>query len=184
MPARSLCILYGLNEGPGIGKKFEAACRRAGFTLTRDARNADVIFAHSGGCFLIPPDTHAQKILLVGLPYWPRRLWVVATAKKVALEFKTYRGQRKLGEWAGKWLYHARYFLNLRAAWQMARNQSYKNPWNSKNPQIIIRNREDAYSSFRLLDIHFQGPRVFISLPGQHDDCWVNSEIYVKLMLI
>lgn len=107
-----------------------------------------------------------------------------AAAKKVALEFKQYQQQRKLAVWAHKWLHHARYFFNFRAAVRMGLNRRVNKPWNSPHEQIILRNRDDAYSSFRLLDINFRGPRTFISLPGQHDDCWVSPEIYVKLMLI
>jgi len=87
-----------------------------------------------------------------------------------------------LGRWARKWLYHIRYALNFGAAVRMAINRSPRNAWNSTQPQIIIRNQHDAYCSPEVFDIAFNGPRTFITFPGQHDDCWDNPKPYVDLL--
>jgi hypothetical protein len=180
--SQSVCILYGLNEGPATGRQFVAACRRAGFGIVRDPVTADIIFAHSGGCLLVPSKTHAQLITMVGVPYWPGRPWLVCTAIKIWREFRLYRRQHRLKHWAHKWTCYFRYARKFKAGWRMAVSLSPDNPWNSSQHQVIVRNRHDVYCSPHILKLSFRGPRTFISLPGEHDDCWDNPQRYVELV--
>ena len=165
-----------------MGKKFKQACIAAGFDYVKDPRNADIIVAHSGGCFLLPDDLEGKLIFQIGLPYWPGKPWLVATWQKVRLELQVYRGRKQLRSWVIKWLQHIRYAFNVPAFWRMVRNRDTDKPWNNAYRQVIVRNRDDAYSSPSLLDIIFRGPRVFISLPGGHDDIWQNPKPYVDLL--
>jgi hypothetical protein len=182
MKSRSVCIIYGLNEGPAMGRELCKSLREAGFTISDNPATADVIFAHSGGCYLIPQQNQAKLIVLAGLPYWPGRPWVIATTLKVWQEARAYNQLGQSGSWALKWLFHIRYAFNLRAAIRMALNRTLDKPWNSTQPQIIVRNRHDAYCGPDLSEVPFKGPRTFISLPGEHDDCWENPERYVNLL--
>jgi hypothetical protein len=180
--SKQVCIIYGLNEGPAMGRKLARAFERAGFTMITDAASADIVFAHSGGCFLIPPQNRAQLVILVGVAYWPHRPWLLATFRKVQMEIVLYFTQHRLREWGRKWLYHLRYAFNLQAALRMARNQPLTRSWNSVQPQIIVRNQDDVYCSPDICSAAFRGPRSFVALPGQHDDCWDNPEPYIRLV--
>jgi hypothetical protein len=166
----TICILYGLNEGPGIGKQFEHACVQAGLRITEEPAVADIIFAHSGGCLLIPPTNQAETVVLVGIPYWPGRPWLFATVIKVWHEWIAYRKQ------------HQRYTADIAAAWRMLLNLSPSKPWNSTQRQFVVRNRSDAYCCPEIFTINFRGPRSFVSLPGQHDDCWLHPKPYIDLI--
>ena len=180
--SRTVCVLYGLNEGQAMGRKFADACVHAGFNLVRDPAAADIIFAHSGGCLLVPADNQARLIVMAGLPYWPGRPWLVCLATKVRREFRLYRRQHRLRQWARKWTYHLHYALNLKAGLRMAANLGPDKPWNSAQQQVILRNRHDAICSPHILDLPSGGPRTFISLPGEHDDCWDNPGPYINLL--
>lgn len=180
--SRSVCILYGLNEGPYMGRALRVTLLQAGFTITTDPLAADIIFAHSGGCLLVPPNNKARLIMQVGIPYWPGRLWLAGLARKVRREAALYRQERRLGQWGRKWLHHFLYAFNVPASVRMAQNLSYTKPWNSRQPQIVIRNQFDEFCSPDIVQAPFNGPRTFISLPGGHDDCWDHPEPYVSLL--
>lgn len=179
---RKICVLYGLNEGPLMGRLFTAACQDAGFSVVRSPAEADIIVAHSGGCFLVPAQHRAQLVILIGLPYWPGGSWLSCTIVKVRREFQLYRKQHRLQRWLCKWTYHFRYALNLKAGLQMAQNLDLESAWNSPQHQVLIRNRYDVYCLPGVLDVPFKGPRTFISLPGEHDDCWDNPKPYLNLI--
>ncbi len=52
-----------------MGRKLVTSLKQAGFTITKNPSAADIVFAHSGGCLLIPVDNRAQLIMQVGTPY-------------------------------------------------------------------------------------------------------------------
>ncbi len=165
-----------------MGRQLVKALKQAGFTMVSDASQADVIIAHSGGCYLVPEHNRARLIVQIGLAYWPGHIWLLSTVRKVAREISAARHEHRLGEWGRKWLYHMLYAFNLGPALRMARNHAATKPWNSPQRQIIVRNRHDVYCSPEVYKLAFRGPRAFISLPGEHDDCWDHPERYVSLL--
>lgn len=179
---RSVCILYGINEGPATGKQFVCELEQAGFTVSNDPTTADIIFAHSGGCYLIPPRNRAKHVVLAGIAYWPHRPWLLATARKSWREATAYYREHRLSHLVYKWFCYLRYAFKPRSVLRMALNRSASRPWNSTQPQIIIRNRHDVYCCPEVYEMPFRGPRTFISFPGEHDDCWDHPERYVHLL--
>lgn len=179
---QTVCIIYGITEGPATGQQLQAALERAGFEIVHNPTEATIIFAHSGGCLLVPPKNNAKLIIMSGLPYWPGRPWAYATGIKIWREYRHYRLRHAMKQWFHKLAIHMRYMLNLRAALLMAANLSVDKPWNSRQHQVILRNRHDTYCSPDVLRLPFKGSRTFISLSGEHDDCWENPIPYVNLI--
>lgn len=165
-----------------MGRTFRAASRKAGFTLTRNVRTADVIFAHSGGCLLLPAEVSAHVIVLVGLAFWPGQSWLTATKRHLASENAAMRAHRTYIAWLLKWLVRGVYIWRIDRTIKMGRNQNLHAAWNSNKQQIFIRNKEDAYLTPDIASYDFKGPRTFISLPGSHDDCWDNPQPYINLI--
>jgi len=178
----TIAILHGFAEGPVTSTKFEEMCRRAGYRVTYDLNDADIIFAHSGGCYLIPPQNRARLVVMVGLPYWPGRPLPISLIIKVWREFRQARSGQQFAQRLRKLWYQTRYAGAFRTIRQMAQNQRLSSPWNSRQPQIIVRNRYDAYCTPNVAAAPFKGARTFISLPGEHDDCWDNPERYLDLI--
>lgn len=177
-----VCIVYGLNEGPTMGKPLVSVCEKAGFEIVDNPAEADLIFAHSGGCLLIPPDNRAKAIVMVGLPFWPGRPWIVSTLVKIWREGRSYHHNHRLKQWLIKWTHHFRYAAGLKSGWRMAVNRAFDKPWNADRHEIILRNHYDAYCTPNVHRLPFNGPRTFISLPGGHDDCWDNPKPYLRLL--
>jgi hypothetical protein len=175
--SQTICILYGLNEGPGLAKKFQRACRAAGLNVIQDPAQADIIFAHSGGCLLVPPTNRAKKIVQVGVPYWPGRPRIVSITIKVWREMQTYRERGILAQWLRKSGWNLCYTVNVRRHWRMLCNLS------PSKHQYIVRNQDDSSCHPDIANmIVFRGPRTFISLPGGHDDCWLHPKPYIDLI--
>ena len=171
-----------MNEGPAIAVAFTQACKRAGFRVINDPTTADIIFAHSGGCMLIPPDNSAQTVVLVGIPYWPGRSLLISTITKIRRDFASHIQRHARRAFLMKCIYHVRYSMQLYREWLMFTQLPLDRPWNNRQRQIIVRNRFDMYCVPSVFDAPFNGPRVFISLPGEHDDCWSNPHRYIELL--
>jgi hypothetical protein len=178
----TICILYGINEGPGIGRAFEIACQKRKLHIVHDPAAADTIFAHSGGCLLVPVENQAKLIMQVGIPYWPGRVWLFATGLKIWREANLYHQEHQLRAWGRKLLWHARYAGNLGPAFRMARSLNPSRPWNNSQYQVVVRNRNDVYCCPEVHQVVYKGPRAFVSLPGEHDDCWEHPERYLDLL--
>lgn len=181
-PKYSVCIIYGVNEGPAMARQFKKVFHDAGFIFTSNIMEATIIFAHSGGALLLPPDLPAKLIILAGPAYWPGRTWLGATWRHLKAERATYRAERAYIKQVLKWLYRSVYFFKLRTTVRMKHSQRLDAPWNSSSRQIILRNHYDEYSSPEFASFEFYGERKFISLPGGHDDCWDHPEVYAALI--
>jgi hypothetical protein len=178
---KSICILYGFCEGPRIGKRFEDAVRSANFRITRDPQQADVIVAHSGGCFILPKAHHAQLILLIGLPYWPGKSIATALLEKIRLDISTHRQNRSLAQWLRKTTWNSWYFWNTANNRRMLLGKRTGEHWQATHA-MLVRNRNDVTCTPDPEDLHFEHPPALLSLFGQHDDCWIHPETYLAII--
>ncbi len=85
---KTLAILYGLFEGPLIGKRFIDECKRRGYDVIDDASKADVIVAHSGGWLFLPPNNQATRIVLIDVSHKSHRSIVRKFAGRMAYDFR------------------------------------------------------------------------------------------------
>lgn len=171
-----VCILYGWTEGQAHGKKFRAALRQAGLTITRHVDQADVIVAHSGGSFLLPERSHAQLVLLIGLPYWPGRHPLRNLPTKIRQELRDLAWYRKSFFSTYYLLTRPRRWIRMWQGWKHQRLPAYE-----KSTIVLIRNHNDAFmhptDATSLADDQNWQLR---TLPGQHDDLWTNPGPYVR----
>ena len=66
--SKKVGIVYGWAEGPWEAKQFIQQVKISGYEVTQDLVSADILIAHSLGCFLIPANSRAKLILLIGMP--------------------------------------------------------------------------------------------------------------------
>jgi hypothetical protein len=165
-----------------MGRELVRSLEGAGFTLTRNPSDADIIFAHSGGCFLVPADTAARLVFMVGLPYWPGRPLLASAGIKVWRDWKLNRQRHTIRQWARKCVFHVRYALKFKDTIRMAINRSTHNSSSSNRHRIIVRNHYDAYCTPHVQHAIGNSCRTFVALPGEHDDCWDNPERYLELI--
>jgi hypothetical protein len=173
----SVCILYGFCEGPHVAAQLMAATTAAGFQLTRDATAADIIFAHSGGCYLVPAKHQAQLIMLVGMSGTPG----LANLRKAWLDLHTQHRAGTLWHFAVKTFWNGVYIWNMPQNWRMLRGWQHGTQRTLTNV-IAIRNKDDMTTPAELSHFTFDHPPALISLSGQHDECWERPTPYVDIV--
>jgi hypothetical protein len=173
-----LCIVYGFCEGPRIGERFEQAFRRAGFSLVREPRRADIIVAHSGGCFELRGGLEQKLVVYIGLPYHPGTTMLGALGRKIWRDFRAYRRSRSVAAWLGKTWWNMLYFWNFAHNWRMWRGRQAA-AWRDAPHVVLIRNEYDPFCTPAAGSIPFIHTPAVVLMPGQHDDCWLRPQPYV-----
>lgn len=176
--SKKVKIIYGWAEGPWHGKRLRAELKKSGYTVTRSIKHADILIAHSGGCFLLPESGNANLILLIGLPYWPKKSPLRSMREKVKDELRDLY-------WYKKTVCNGYYFLSRP---KKLLKVSYK--WkkqlfpNHETAEIIaIRNQKDSFAHPTDTNALAQERGWKLQLfDGGHDDIWKNPKPYVRLL--
>jgi hypothetical protein len=178
MEYMNVCIIYGWSEGHRHGAALRKALCEAGFNITTQPLTADIIIAHSIGCYFIPKQSTAKLILMVGLPHWPHKSIVRSTRQKIFNEAKSKW-------WYRKTLINVYYFFVHPNNWlqmpQTVKRQQLELPKNSN--VLLIRNEYDNYLHPTLgAKLAIAHGWSYAELPGHHDDLWSNPRPYVTLI--
>ncbi|MDB5182703.1 MAG: hypothetical protein JWO47_487 [Candidatus Saccharibacteria bacterium] len=164
---------------------MQAALLKSGYTLEKNIEKANIVIAHSGGVFFLPLTEKSQTIVLIGPPYWPGKPILLCMAQKIHLDFHARQQEKKLGYWFIKTFWNGIYtVIDLLRAYMLlsyVRKHDLKDRLPNKKI-IIIRNKNDAWCSPDLMDIPHKNPITFFELPGEHDDCWIHPEPYIKIL--
>lgn len=173
-------ISYGFAEGPGNARRMIKFLKQSGFSITRKLHEADIIIAHSGGCFLIPENGRANIVMMIDLPYWPGKHPRIGFKEKLKLEPRDR-------DWLKKSLINFMYFF----AWPNRWYRMYKAwgqvrvPSKANYPSIIaVRDEHDTFmhpiESEALAEKHGWHTH---TLRGEHDDLWANPRPYIDILL-
>ena len=182
-----VAILYGFGEGDYHGRAFVRKLREAGFDVVRQAKDADIVITHSGGCFFMPPLDH-QKFVIINPPYWPGKSLSVSTIQKVSIDFIDFARDGKILQWFWKTtvnLVHVfRYIFKTLTITLHAHRKRFYEALRDENT-IIIRSSHDTFLSpdaEQLLEAKTGHSVPLYTLPGHHDSCWRNPDPYIKLI--
>jgi hypothetical protein len=173
-------ISYGLAGGPAHARKLKRHLHQAGYVQSRQVAKADIIIAHSGGCWLIPELAKPRLVIYVGMPLAqanPRQTWLAAQDAMLK------HGQLKhsLRTRAKNTFYTLRQpRRNLKITRMAKTAQPIIFPGSST---VFIANRHDPWprspQTQEYLDNYDWS---FLSLPGPHDDIWEHSERYAVII--
>lgn len=177
----SICILYGFCEGPHSGRRLTRLLQQAGYTLSSDPQTADIVLAHSGGCFVIPPTPQAKRLIMIGLPFTPGKSTARALLEKNRAEFRYFRRQHHLVAWLHKLCWHSLYFWKMPTNFRMLQAQRQGAFWQLQRV-TVIRNRDDLCCTPDCTALMFGQPPALIALSGQHDDLWLHPEPYLDII--
>jgi hypothetical protein len=186
MSKPTVSIIYGFGEGEWHGRAFRSALQMAGFSTNHQPATADIVIAHSAGCFYLPNERQDQLTILIGPSYWPGKPLIVSFWQKVSWDFKDYRRRGMTAAWFYKTLRNTLYIIGgTRKARLMIKNTRRQNFYAALRNKwtVIIRNQDDSWltpNAKALLGS--KATFSFHELPGQHDDCWINPEPYVRLL--
>lgn len=183
-PQLSFAISYGFLGRPAHGKQISRLLRHEGYIPAPDIASADIVLAHSAGCWLINDMTQAKLVIYVGMPLAqdrPRQTFRRASSRNIHtfISNRHFLSVLKIG------LYSLYYGLR-----QPVRNleivKAVKNAQFNINPDtctVFIANRHDPWpQSVRLQQYLKKQDWAFVSLPGSHDNVWEHPERYVAII--
>lgn len=184
---KSVYLLYGLGEGPVIARNFIKAAKAGGYTISSDIKKADIVFAHSGGCYLIvPAKTSAKLVILNGIPYWPAKPILKSVAEKIRFDYYQKKRSDDVGFWVRKTIWNNYYMLrhpvNGYKMWKGWRNKTL--PLAVKNQKIIaVKNADDPFSTQAIYkELASVNNWQVLELRGGHDEVWDDPAPVLKLM--
>lgn len=171
-------IAYGWPEGKWHGKKLRRALNDFNYQVVKLPEEADIIIAHSTGCYMLPPKVKAKLILLIGLPNWPNRSHIKRTRSKVGLEAKDW-------QWLQKTFWHVIYALfqpvrlyNVYKAYKIRCVPMYES-----TQVILVRNEQDTYMEKGVSEkLAKERNWSYQNLKGQHDDVWEDPLVYTEII--
>jgi hypothetical protein len=165
---KKIAIIFGIAEGNYHAKDFIAACKAAGLLLT-NAQDADILFAHSGGCFVVPQSSKA-KIVLIGVSPWQDINTFKCLVKKLRTDTPSLMGL----------FWHIWYlFTKPLHNYRMLTGKVLPRP----DTSVVIWNNDDVYfpsEKANLLESRGYEVRYF---EGGHDDIWHNPAKYIELVV-
>jgi len=175
--AKKIYISYGLLEGPLISKYFREVALKHGYSVVKNFEETDVIIGHSAGCYNIPKSKNIKLILLVGPPTLTHNTYTLASqiTKKLKYELK----QNGLKHTAKKNLKNLYYIFGVKKMILLRRKTlERKIPINNT---VLVRNKHDVFNNYQTY-IDSISSHTVLSLPGDHDDIWINPETYLQLL--
>lgn len=185
---KTVAIVPGWAEGSWQSRKLAQELAAAGFKVTDKIEQADIIIAHSLGCYMLPRDIKNKTILLIGLPFWPNRSTIYSLMAKLRNELKYHRKNKNFGWWLNKLSHNCWYLINnpmLRyIGYGFSKLSSTSLPDGTRNKVLLVRPADDTFCHpdvQKLLPI--AEDYNFKQLAGAHDDCWFKPQPYIDLLL-
>jgi hypothetical protein len=179
--ALSYSFSYGFLGGALHARKFKRQMQSAGYNYVLEPQNADIIIAHSAGCWLIPKNSRPKLIVYVGMPLnqsEPRKTILAANAARV----KELRDRRYILPLQLKSMYHGlrQPVRNIR----IVKSAKQLKPVIIKSAGVVfIANRHDPWTQDKKLETYLiKQPWAFINLPGAHDHIWEQPKFYIDII--
>lgn len=177
-------IVYGFLGGPAHGRELLSALKDIGLKPVRETEAADIIIAHSAGCWLIPARSTARLVIFIGMPLAqdnPAKTFREANLQNIRTSLK---GQNIIAWFRGLVLdlYYA--VMQPKRNWLIIRRARNVQPVIlPEAAHVFIANRYDPWLRSKQLDkLLDSGNWSFINLPGSHADIWKNPEHYASII--
>ncbi len=176
----TFAICYGLGGGPMHARNFLSLMKGAKITPAQKVGEADIIIAHSGGCWLIPKTAKPKLVVYVGMPLEqdnPRQAWRASNAAMFKSDGVVYGLINRL-----KNLYYClrQPIRNLKLIGMSKTAQPVILP---KAQAIFITNRDDAWPRPNKIKKYINKyDWAYISLTGAHDDIWHHPAQYIDII--
>jgi hypothetical protein len=183
---KSVALIEGFAGGPLHTREFRESLEKAGFKVIKDKKRADVVIAHSAGCYAVPKDAKADLLMLIGPPYWPQQ----PVTKRFVKHLKSSK------DFAVRH-YGWKYFFQKKALEIYYSLVRHKYLWlglinhkrldfliHSDKNIILIRNKDDPFCSPEIKKVVERLKNIkYVELPGVHDDYVKNPQPYIDLLL-
>lgn len=184
--SRKVKIAYGIFAGERNGRRLRRALRQAGYGITRKFGDADIIIAHSAGCFWLPPASKSQHYLLIDPPYWPGRAVGERARSRARTNFRFRTYGYPLRYWLARNLwglyYAARDLPRTVRIVRFAAKYDLEAIVRGRNV-TLVRNEHDDWLTPDLERLQTVNPQLrTVEMPGDHDHFSYHPEAYVHLL--
>lgn len=181
----NVAVIPGWAGGKWHTRQFEKTLIEHGYKITARI-DADVIIAHSVGCYDLPAKTPARYYILIDPPYWPGKSILRRFAEKQRQDNRHLRdtlGRRYL---ARKFIWGAWYVITrpryIYLAVASKSDLNFLNGLKDKNV-LVVRNQSDQMCAPEIKVALAAYPWVyFTEVPGEHDDYYTNPTAYIPLL--
>jgi hypothetical protein len=179
-------IQYGVLSGERNGVRIRKQLKHAGYQVVKKRSTADIIIAHSAGCFWLPDAPTVQKLVLIDPPYWPGRTIRERGKVRVRTNFKF----REYGYAFRYWLIRniwGIYYL-IRDAKRTRRIVKHATAFDLPSiirghTVILVRNEHDDWLTPDLGPLMQAHPKLQIRyMPGDHEHFIYHPKAYVDLL--
>lgn len=180
----TFALSYGFVEGAAHGRKISRMLKKAGFEPAKSLAKADVIIAHSAGCWLLPENAKPQLMIYIGMPLpltSAQKLWLKANWMNIK-SFLAKGHVLKMFRVAALNTYyalrHTRRTIDIIQGVKTAKPTVFKGALT-----IFIANQHDPWPhSAKLSDYIEREDWTFLSLPGAHNNIWIHPAYYVDII--
>lgn len=184
---KTVALMYGFTEGQWHGRLFRKELSRRGYKLVADPHQADIVIAHSGGCYYVPLDLHPdQLVVLIDPTYWPHKSLATRARTMTLRLIRAIRpGNRPLYH-LQKTTHNLGYLLRHGDKNQAMIRRAHKYNLEAEISHtriILVRNHDDPWLTPDLKHLKKINPRLkLVELPGEHDDLWLHPDSYIDLI--
>jgi len=179
-------IQYGIFAGEGNGIRLRKALRAAGYEVVKTADQADIIIAHSAGCFWLPEAHSHQKLMLIDPPYWPSKTIRERARSRSRNNLRYRRFGYSFRYWMARNLWGAYYAIrDYRRTMRIVRHApAYDLSAIVHNRTVLlVRNEHDDWLTPDLDELEASNPKLKVAhIPGDHDHITHHPEVYVRLL--
>lgn len=184
---KTVAIIVGFTEGDWHRLRLQTAFENHGYKVIDDPERADIIFAHSGGCYSVPLTLRPQQtVMLVDPTYWPGRPLAVRSQLMTWQLLRAIRPGNQPAYHIRKTFHNLVYLL-----WHGSQNLAMIRQAPHYNLEdelkhahtILVRNQNDPWLTPAFRDLkHFNEQLQLFELEGDHDDCWLHPDTYINLL--
>lgn len=172
-------IIYGLFGRPALTRKLERLLNATGLRSTQDFEHADILIAHSAGCWLVPETAKARLIILNGVPLADNQNKAYCQANVQI--YKQASVRQLVSHFSGNIFSALRYPWRNLSIIRMAKRTETAIP--PEAMCVFITNRDDPWPRSKKLDELLNNKDwAFISLPGPHNYIWHHPEHYAAII--
>jgi hypothetical protein len=179
-------MIYGFAEGPWQGKRFCAELVKQGFRMVDDPREADLVIAHSGGCFLLPRPKAGQLTVLMNPPYWPGKPLIISSLQSLWWNAESFAKRGAFSFWLKKVFWNTWYIFRYpaKSRWivRHARRDSLRLAISQRRTAIVRSNNDVWLTPDAVRTIGEHADFTYRELPGIHDDCWLHPLPYIEVI--
>ncbi len=184
---KAVAILHGWAGGWWHVREFTKELHKKELKVVKNSRVADIIVAHSTGCYRLPEKSEAKLVVLLGPPYWPSKSILHRLLRKKGHDTKLRVRDRGLLFTINKFIWEIIYVLIKPSYTFIAmKNHRYLHFLDllENKKVILVRNEEDFFCSPEIKEAVKKYRNVrYVQLPGGHDDFMTNPGPYIDLIL-